>query len=182
MTNMVKNVEVINSKNDYSSDKLKEEISNFFEDLMYDYGGSPLLGRIYSICVMDADKSFLQEDLQKEFKVNPSTISRNLKELESWNLISKRREPGERKWQYQLNNTSFLELFLHTFDESNRKLQDKREELQRIKEHWADQVDEETFESLNKLIDWMELVEDELNTFIANLNKKYVDFEKKIVG
>ena len=99
---MNKKVEIVHTEKDANSAKLKEEISNFFEDLMYDYGGSPLLGRIYSICVMDHDKSFLQKDLQNEFKVNPSTISRNLKELESRNLINKRREPGNREWQYQL--------------------------------------------------------------------------------
>ena len=147
---------------------------------MYDYGGSPLLGRIYSICVIEPGKNFLQKDLQNEFKVNPSTISRNLKELESWNLINKRREPGSREWQYQLNDTSFLELFLHTFEDSRSKLRDKQEELERIKEHWAELVDEELFESLNKMIEWMNIVEIELDTFISDLNKKYLEFEKKI--
>lgn len=162
-----------------NSNKLKEEISNFFEDLMYDYGGSPLLGRIYSICVMNENKSFLQKDLTDEFKVNPSTISRNLKELESWNLINKRREPGSREWQYQLSDTSYLELFLQSFEQTKGKLRDKQEELERVKEHWIDLVDENKFESLNKLSLWMKTVEDELDTFISDLNKKYLDFEKK---
>ena len=177
---MSKNTEVSHMEKNSDAAKLKEEISNFFEDLMYDYGGSPLLGRIYSICVMDSEKSFLQKDLQNEFKVNPSTISRNLKELESWNLINKRREPGSREWQYQLNDTSFLELFLHTFEESRLKLRDKQEELERIKEHWADIVDEKKFDSLNKLTEWMRVVEEELDTFITDLNRKYLEFEKKI--
>ncbi len=176
---MGKSTKVTHSETDANSSKLKEEISNFFEDLMYDYGGSPLLGRIYSICVMDETKSFLQKDLQNEFKVNPSTISRNLKELESWNLINKRREPGSREWQYQLNDTSFLELFLHSFEQTKSKLRDNQEELERIKEHWIDLVDEKKFESLTKLSDWMKTVEDELDIFISDLNRKYLEFEKK---
>lgn len=177
---MPKHVEISETEKNTNSTKFKEEISNFFEDLMYDYGGSPLLGRIYSICMMDPEKSFLQKELQYEFKVNPSTISRNLKELESWNLINKRREPGSREWQYQLNNTSFLELFLHTFEDSRSKLRDKQEELERIKDHWYELVDESMFDSLNKLIEWMNIVEKELDTFISDLNKKYLEFEKKI--
>ena len=177
---MSKDVEISQTEKNANSTKFKEEISNFFEDLMYDYGGSPLLGGIYSICMMDPEKSFLQKELQYEFKVNPSTISRNLKELESWNLINKRREPGSREWQYQLNTTSFLELFLHTFEESRSKLRDKQEELERIREHWTELVDESMFDSLNKLIDWINIVEKELYTFISDLNKKYLEFEKKI--
>lgn len=177
---MNKHIEISQTEKNTNSAKLKEEISNFFEDLMYDYGGSPLLGRIYSICVMDSENSFLQKDLQNEFKVNPSTISRNLKELESWNLINKRREPGSREWQYQLNNTSFLELFLHTFEESRSNLRDKQEELERIKKHWADLVEDNIFDSLNKLISWMNIVQEELDTFISDLNRKYLEFEKRI--
>ena len=79
--------------------KLEEEISNFFEDFMYDRGGSPLLGRIYSLCVLtDPNKPLTQNDLVNTFKVNPSRVSRNLKELESWRLITRRREPGSREW------------------------------------------------------------------------------------
>ena len=177
---MAKNTDKTKNQEERNSNKLNEEISNFFEDLMYDYGGSPLLGRIYSICVMNESKSFLQKNLTDEFKVNPSTISRNLKELESWNLINKRREPGSREWQYQLSDTSYLELFLHTFEELRSKLRDKQEELERIKEHWADLVDEKKFDSLNKLTEWMRVVEEELDTFISDLNKKYLEFEKKI--
>ena len=169
---------------DQNSAKLKEEISNFFEDLMYDYGGSPLLGRIYSICVMDeswdeTEQKKNQNYFVDEFKVNPSTISRNLKELESWNLINKRREPGSREWQYQLNDTSFLELFLYNFEQTKGKLRDKQEELDRIKNHWTGLVNDKKFQSLNKLRNWMKTVEDELDIFITDLNKKYLEFEKK---
>lgn len=165
--------------------KFEEEISNFFEDLMYEYGGSPLLGRIYGLCVIKANESVFQKDLQDIFKVNPSTISRNLKELESWNLITKRREPGSREWKYQLNETSFLELFLHNFEETKIKLDDKHEELIRIKNHWfrtelgEDLKETEVFHQLNTLIDWINVVEIELDSFIANVNKKYLELENK---
>ena len=161
--------------------KLIEEVFNFFEDLMYDYGGSPLLGRIYGLCVIESSKSHFQKDLQENFKVNPSTISRNLKELESWNLIIKRREPGSREWQYQLNNTSFLELFLHNFEENKMKLQEKLEELERLKIHWDESYKKNNdFDIINKLIRWIKVVDQELNAFITNLNKKYIELEKEL--
>ena len=51
--------------------KLEEEISNFFEDVFYDWGGSPLLGRIYALCVLTTpDNSLFQKDLVEQFNVN----------------------------------------------------------------------------------------------------------------
>ena len=97
--------------------KLEEEISNFFEDLMYDRGGSPLLGRIFALCILTTPKEpLLQKDLVDKFQVNPSTISRNLKELENWRLLDRRREPGSREWKYQVEPTSFLELLVNEFE------------------------------------------------------------------
>ena len=87
--------ESANGENSQDILKLEEEISNFFEDFMYDRGGSPLLGRIYALCVLTSPaKPLLQKDLVDKFNVNPSTISRNLKELENWRLVDRRREPG----------------------------------------------------------------------------------------
>ena len=170
--------------------RLEEEISNFFEDLMYDYGGSPLLGRIYSLCILNhTDNYIAQKDLGDIFKVNASTISRNINELETWGLISKRREPGSREWKYQVGDTSFLELFLRSFEKNSEKLEEKREELIRIKGHWGDTFAEQVknnkkgqhaLKVLNLLIEWIKVVEQELNQLITNLNKKYLELERKM--
>ncbi|MFX1285913.1 MAG: MarR family transcriptional regulator [Promethearchaeota archaeon] len=171
--------------------KLEEEISNFFEDFMYDErGGSPLLGRIYALCVLSSpEKPLLQKDLVDKFKVNPSTISRNLKELESWNLIARRREPGSREWKYQVEPTSFRELLIQTYDDNANTLQEKAAELNRIREHWGISLSkqskitkkgEHTLNVLDILIEWISIVERELGSFIGNLQELFLELEKRL--
>lgn len=169
--------------------KLEEEISNFFEDLMYDWGGSPLLGRIYSQCVLSVpNELLLQSDFANRFKVNPSTISRNLKELESLNLITKRRDPGSREWKYLVDGTSFLELLVNKFDTNASNLHDRLDDLIRIRNHWGETLSEGTMKSekgkhsqkvLDRLIEWMNIVESELDSFLKNLHNRYLELEKK---
>ena len=170
--------------------KLEEEISNFFEDYMYIRGGSPLLGRIYALCVLSSpDTPLLQKDLVEKFKVNPSTISRNLKELENWNLITRRREPGSREWKYQVEPTSFRELLIHTYDESANSLQEKADDLIRIREHWGTSLSEKSkltkkgqqaLLALDILIEWISIVEKELDGFIVNLQERFLELEKRL--
>jgi len=170
--------------------KLEEEISNFFEDYMYIRGGSPLLGRIYALCVLTSPgKPLLQKDLVEKFKVNPSTISRNLKELENWNLITRRREPGSREWKYQVEPTSFRELLIHTYDESANSLQEKADDLIRIREHWGTSLSEKSkvtkkgqqaLLALDILIEWINIVEKELDAFIVNLQERFLELEKRL--
>ncbi|MFW9915154.1 MAG: MarR family transcriptional regulator [Candidatus Thorarchaeota archaeon] len=169
--------------------KLEEEISNLFEDIMYDWGGSPLLGRIYSLCMLTAPDKFLsQKDLVARFSVNPSTISRNLKELENWNLIARRREPGSREWMYQADDTSFLELVVHKFEGNASSIRDRADDLKRIRNHWGETLSEESKQTekgkrallvLDRLIEWLEIVERELETFFQNLHKCYLELEKR---
>ncbi|MFX0205698.1 MAG: MarR family transcriptional regulator [Candidatus Hodarchaeota archaeon] len=170
--------------------KLEEEISNFFEDFMYDRGGSPLLGRIYALCVLSSpNKPLLQKDLVEKFKVNPSTISRNLKELENWNLITRRREPGSREWKYQVEPTSFRELLIHIYDQSANSLQEKADDLIRIREHWGTSLSEKSkltekgkqvLTALDVLIEWISIVEKELDSFIVNLQERFLELEKRL--
>jgi DNA-binding transcriptional regulator GbsR (MarR family) len=183
----VPNPENIKSSEDIS--KLEDEFTNFFEDLMYDRGGSPLLGRIYSRALLSVpDKPLFQKDLVSWFEVNPSTISRNLKELENWNLISKRRKPGSREWKYQVEDTSFFELLVHNVEENGLNLRDRLDDLKRIQKHWAEALSDSSKESdkgkriitvLNRLIEWTEIVEKELNAFTQKLHALYLDLEKK---
>lgn len=169
--------------------KLTEEISNFFEDIMYDWGGSPLLGRIYALCVLRLPEvSLLQKDLVEQFNVNPSTISRNLKELENWRLIDRRREPGSREWKYQIKQSSFLELLVHKFEENDRTVDERSDVLIRMRKRWQKKLSDDAKQSsqgkhallmMDNLIEWIEIVKEELNEFIKSLNKRYLDLEKK---
>lgn len=170
--------------------KLEEEISNFFEDIMYDRGGSPLLGRIYALCVLaDPKKPLMQKDLVTKFKVNPSTISRNLKELENWRILTKRREPGSREWQYNIDPTSFLELLVNRFEENAVTLRDREDDLKRIREHWGDTLSEKSkkteegqraIQMLDFLIKWISIVKRELGSFVQTLHKQFLELEKQI--
>ncbi|MHA2089082.1 MAG: MarR family transcriptional regulator [Promethearchaeota archaeon] len=172
--------------------KLEEEISNFFEDFMYDRGGSPLLGRIYALCVFtDPDTPLLQKDLVTRFNVNPSTISRNLKELENWRLITRRREPGSREWKYTVEETSFLELLVMRFEETGVNLRERGDDLKRIREHWGETLsstskDSEkgirTIKVLDLLIDWIFVVEKELDDFLERLHSRFLEMERKLIA
>ena len=169
--------------------KLEEEFSNFFEDLMYDRGGSPLLGRIFALCVLTTTlKPLLQKDLVDKFQVNPSTISRNLKELENWGLLDRRREPGSREWKYQVEPTSFLELLVNNFEENAGSLKDRKDALKRIRTHWGTTLSEKSKESLEGkrtlqildfLIEWMAIVESELDIFIQKMHQRFLEMEKQ---
>jgi DNA-binding transcriptional regulator GbsR (MarR family) len=180
----------INGENSKDILKLEEEISNFFEDFMYDRGGSPLLGRIYALCVLSSpNKPLLQKDLVEKFKVNPSTVSRNLKELESWNLIDRRREPGSREWKYHVEPTSFRELLINTYDDSADTLHEKADDLIRIREHWGVSLSKESktlkkgeqaLKVLDILIEWIGIVEKELDSFIVNLQERFLELEKRL--
>lgn len=164
--------------------KLEEEISNFFEDLMYDRGGSPLLGRIYALCALKKQESYTQADLIAKFKVNSSTISRNLKDLEQiWGLISKKRNPGSREWLYYIDDSSFFELLVHNFESNVNNLQDRKEGLLRIKSHWGNLTDKSSqisIKTLDHLLAWIEIVDAKTKTFIADLHIEYLKLEKKL--
>lgn len=168
--------------------KLEEEMLNFFEDMMYDRGGSPLLGRIYGSAVL-THSPLIQKDLGEKFKVNASTISRNLKELEEWRLIGRRREPGSREWVIVNEPTSFLELLVSQFEEQVTNLKDRRDALVRIQEHWGKETMEEDsrrtpkgklmLDVLSILIEWIALVEEELESTVQRLHSKFLVLERK---
>ncbi|MFX0086326.1 MAG: MarR family transcriptional regulator [Candidatus Hodarchaeota archaeon] len=168
--------------------KLEEEISNFFEDFFYDRGGSPLLGRIYSLCVLtDPNQPLLQKDLVSKFNVNPSTISRNLKELENWRLIDRRREPGSREWKYQVEETSFLELLVNRFEDISGNLSERGDDLRRIREHWGETLSKESKDSkkgsrvlsvLDLLINWISIVDTELQEFMQRIHARFLEMKK----
>jgi len=172
--------------------KLEEEFFNFFEDIMYDRGGSPLLGRIYSLCILATSHDELSlgeltaSDFVEKFAVNPSTISRNLKELEAWRLIDRRREPGSREWKYKLEGSSFysfFQLFINQFENILTTLRERSDDLNRISTHWGETLSEESktrakakriLQVISFLIEWTNLVEKELTTFVQMLRDKFL--------
>ena len=171
--------------------KLEEEFSNFFEDFMYEHGGSPLLGRIYALCLLiDSSIPLLQKDLVKKFNVNPSTISRNLKELEKWRLITRRRDPGVREWNYYVEVNSFIDLILKMFKDHANVLREKRIEIHRIQNYWVQHLSEtpehnkkgkKILQILDILVTWISIVENELELFIQQLRPQFFTLEKEIV-
>ncbi len=162
---------------------IEEEMMNFFEDIMYDSGNSPLLGRIYGLCVIDTSKKIItQKDLIKKFKVNPSTISRIVKELEKLHLINRRRRPGSLEWEYQVIPTTFLELLTHKLNNFTSILPERHNALVQIREHWKRTLSTESkqleksrrdFIILETLINWITIFLEEMELFNQNLRKRY---------
>lgn len=169
--------------------KLEENIMNFFEDLMYELrGGSPLFGRIFGLTILsEKNETFLQKDLADRFNVSTSAISRNLKTLENWGLLGKRRrrQPDSREymWEYTNEPTAFLDLFNYPIVQNLEVLRGKREELTRNYEYWKENIVvkesssvqryNRIMEALSFLIKWMEVLDDEINQFLGRLENRF---------
>jgi DNA-binding transcriptional regulator GbsR (MarR family) len=162
---------------------IEEEMMNFFEDIMYDSGNSPLLGRIYGLCVLNTSKRIItQKDLIKKFKVNPSTISRIVKELEKLHLINRKRQPGSLEWEYHVDPKTFLELLTHQLNSFITNLPERHDVLVQIREHWKKTLSTESKQLekakrdliiLETLIKWITVVHEEMESFNQHLRVKY---------
>ncbi len=162
---------------------IEEEMMNFFEDVMYDSGNSPLLGRIYGLCVINTSKRIItQKDLIKKFKVNPSTISRIVKDLEKLRLINRRRRPGALEWEYQVEPTTFLELLTRQLSNFTTNLPERHDVLVQIREHWKRTLSTESKQLekakrdliiLEVLIKWITIVQKETESFNQHLRSRY---------
>ncbi|MHA2062740.1 MAG: MarR family transcriptional regulator [Candidatus Hodarchaeales archaeon] len=168
---------------------LEEELSNVFENLMFIQGGSPLLGRILALCTLSApDKPLLQKDLVSKFKVNPSTVSRNLKELVELKFIDRRRIPGSREWKYQVEHSSFLEMLVNGFEKNSNDLEEVLEFLTSAYADYGNALNQfprpserETrgLNIMDYLIEWLTIVKEELDSFIQTLHTRFPNMEKK---
>ncbi|MHA2176402.1 MAG: MarR family transcriptional regulator [Candidatus Hodarchaeales archaeon] len=168
---------------------LEEELSNVFENLMFIQGGSPLLGRILALCTLSApDKPLLQKDLVSKFKVNPSTISRNLKELVKLKFIDRRRIPGSREWKYQVEHSSFLEMLVNGFEKNSSDLEEVLELLVSAHDDYRitlnqypnpSERDTRNLNIIDYLIEWLTIVKEELDSFIQTLHTRFPDMEKR---
>ena len=164
---------------------IEEEMMNFFEDIMYDSGNSPLLGRIYGLCVINTSKRIItQKNLIKKFKVNPSTISRIVKELEKLHLIKRRRQPGSLEWEYQVEPTTFMELLTHQLNKFATNLPERQNVLVQIREHWKRTLSTESKQLekakrdliiLESLIKWITVVQEEMESFNQHLRIRYTE-------
>ncbi len=162
---------------------IEEEMMNFFEDIMYDSGNSPLLGRIYGLCVLNTSKRIItQKDLVKKFRVNPSTISRIVKELVKLHLINRRRRPGSLEWEYQVEPTTFLELLTHQLNNFTINLPERQNVLVQIREYWKKSLSTESKQLekakrdliiLEILIKWITVVQEEMESFNQHLRIRY---------
>lgn len=103
-------------------------------------------------------------------------------------MIGRRREPGSREWRFQIEDTSFLELLLHVFEENSTKLRERLDDLMRIQSRWAETLSDTSKEAekgkhallaLDKLIEWIGIVDNELGGFIQKLHERYLELETK---
>ena len=162
---------------------IEEEMMNFFEDIMYDSGNSPLLGRIYGLCVINTSKKAItQKNLIKKFKVNASTISRIVRELEKLHLINKSRKPGSLEWEYQVVPTTFLDLLTYQLTNFSTNLPERYEMLINIRDHWKATLSKESKQLeiakrdliiLESLIKWIKIVQEEMKSLNDRLRHRY---------
>ncbi|MFW9854285.1 MAG: MarR family transcriptional regulator [Candidatus Thorarchaeota archaeon] len=166
---------------------IEEEMMNFFEDVMYDSGNSPLLGRIYGLCVINTSKKIItQRSLIKKFKVNPSTISRIVKELENLGLIRRKRQPGSLEWEYNVEPTTFLELLTNQLTNFSKNLPDRHDMLINIRDHWKSTLSSESKKLdkakrdliiLESLLKWIVIVKEEMETLNERLRDRYSELK-----
>jgi DNA-binding transcriptional regulator GbsR (MarR family) len=160
--------------------EFQELLYDFFEDIIYERGGSPLLGRMFAKLLF-SEIELKQGDLAKEFVVTTATISRNLKTLENWHLITKKGERGSREWLYTTDSNSFFELFCGQLSELFLNLQDRKEAIITLNSNW-NKLDDNNKQSLEwnqfqkiieKLKDWIIIYEEELNKFFKDLKERF---------
>ena len=169
---------------------IEEELMNFFEDIMYDSGNSPLLGRIYCLCVINTTKKEItQKNLIKKFKVNASTISRIVRELEKLHLINKSRKPGSLEWEYQVIPTTFLDLFTYQLTNFSTNLPERHEMLINIRDHWKETLSNESKQLeiakrdliiLESLIEWITIVQEEMESLNDRLRIRYSELKENL--
>ncbi|MFW9996114.1 MAG: hypothetical protein ACFFD4_29000 [Candidatus Odinarchaeota archaeon] len=186
-----------NSDDKISFTSLNEEFSNVFEDIMHSIGENPLLGRLYSLFIFYPNSFFNQSDLAEKTNVTVSTISRNLKTLEDWNVINKRfvRKTAKKalikdKWEYNERKDSAVAL-IHgvlnkEFGEKVELIHDRRIGLQRVIEHWK-KLNEESKQSeegkniiriLNTLNQFFTILDEEYDAFLEKLSSRVKGMEK----
>ncbi|MFX0093708.1 MAG: hypothetical protein ACFFBD_18295 [Candidatus Hodarchaeota archaeon] len=161
-----------------------ELLYDFFEDIIYERGGSPLLGRLFTKLLL-SDSEMQQSELAREFAVTTATISRNLKIMENWHVISKKRRRGSRELVYKTTPHSFFELFCGQLSEIYLNLQDRKEALLTLNRRWNTLEDnvKESLEwnrvqmILERLVSWILIYEKELNSFLKDLRQRFESLE-----
>ncbi|MFX1533301.1 MAG: HTH domain-containing protein [Promethearchaeota archaeon] len=157
-----------------------ELLYDFFEDIIYERGGSPLLGRLFTKLLL-SDSEMQQNELAKEFGVTTATISRNLKIMENWHLITKKGRRGSRELVYKTTPHSLFELFCGQLSELYLNLQDRREALLTLNRQWNSLENnikqslewKQVQRMLEKLVSWIPIYEKELNTFLKDLRQRF---------
>ena len=160
--------------------EFQELLYDFFEDIIYERGGSPLLGRMFAKLIF-SELELKQGELAKEFAVTTATISRNLKILENWHLITKKGERGSREWLYTTDSNSFFELFCGQLSELHLNLQDRKEAIITLNNNWKnlDKNNKQSSEwkQLQKIIEklqtWITIYEKELSIFLKDLKERF---------
>ena len=160
--------------------EFQELLYDFFEDIIYERGGSPLLGRMFAKLIF-SELELKQGELAKEFAVTTATISRNLKTLENWHLITKKGERGSREWLYTTVSNSFFELFCGQLSELHLNLQDRKEAITTLNNNWKN-LDKNhkrssEWKQLQKIIEklqtWITIYEKELSKFLKDLKERF---------
>lgn len=174
--------------------KLQEKASNFFEDLMHENRENPLLGRLYALFIFSPHQYLKQGDLAETLNVSVSTISRNLKKLEEWDIINRRlirkssidqsQEKSKDKWEYSEStnsSVSFIKILRNQYEETAETIMERRQALERIRELWHESSErsKESIEGkniflvLNTLINYLNIVEEEYIEFLDRLENRF---------
>ncbi|UCE15081.1 MAG: winged helix-turn-helix transcriptional regulator [Candidatus Heimdallarchaeota archaeon] len=174
--------------------KLQEKSSNFFEDLMHENRENPLLGRLYALFIFSPHQYLKQGDLAETLNVSVSTISRNLKKLEEWDIINRRlirksstdlkQEKSKDKWEYSEStnsSVSFIKILRNNHEETAETIMERRQALERIREQWHESSEEakesvegkNIFQVLDTLINYMSILEEEYIEFLDRLENRF---------
>lgn len=158
------------------------------------WGFNRTVGQMYALLVVSKDP-LTANDLAEELNISRGNVSMGIKELQSWQLISTRHFPGDRKEYYQALG-SIWDMAMKVFEERRKREVDPTLSLLRdvLLQKPGNEADEYAQQQLHEIHDLLETVTtwsaelqsmnpEKLNTLmkLGSGVGKVLDFKEKVL-
>ncbi|MFW9917656.1 MAG: HTH domain-containing protein [Candidatus Thorarchaeota archaeon] len=163
------------------------EISQFFEQIFSEFGINETLAKLLQFFALN-DGAYLQRQLAQRLDVSVSTISRNLKSLERWGIITNKPVPGSRERLYSRTSDVFVEHFVYIVLTVFEYVSQIRERMEEFREEWYVRLSSETEEAqraerimeiMTSLIFWAEIFAEGLDEMISKFTLRSEEAKKR---
>ena len=166
------------------------EISEFFERTFSEFGLNETLAKLLHFFALN-DGAYLQRQLAERLDVSVSTISRNLKSLERWGIITKKEVPGSKERRYSRTSDVFVEHFVWIILTIIAYIGDIKDKMEVFREEWYVRLSAEAEEAqraerimeiITGLIFWADIFTEGLDDMISKFNLRKDEAKKRQKG